>query len=79
MLRDPKVRFAGYRIPHPLEKDIEVLVQVKDGSTDSPLAALDRTVTHLEMELRRLQAKYRDSVRELQRRREQEFDEEGRY
>mmetsp|Transcript_175046 Transcript_175046/g.425936 ORF Transcript_175046/g.425936 Transcript_175046/m.425936 type:complete len:135 (-) Transcript_175046:493-897(-) len=75
MLRDPKVRFCGYRIPHPLEKDIEVLVQVKDGTSDSPLGALERTVTHLESELRWLQEKYRNSLRELQRRRELEFDE----
>jgi len=75
LLRDPAIRFAGYRIPHPLEKDIEVLIQVKDGASDTPLAALDRSVSSLDAELKWLKEKYEKSLLELQRRKDVEFDE----
>lgn len=65
LLRDPVVRFAGYRIPHPLEKDIEVLIQVKETTADKPLAALERSLKELHTEFGRMKDKFQESMTEL--------------
>jgi len=33
LLKDPKVRFAGYRRPHPLEDMVEIKVQTNGEKT----------------------------------------------
>ena len=44
LLRDPAVKFAGYKHPHPLENDIQIKVQAQPGATPNEvmLSALKR-------------------------------------
>ena len=60
MLRDPAVRFAGYKHPHPLENDILVKVQAAPGST--PGAVLSGALKRLETEVTELQSQYRTQL-----------------
>lgn len=69
LLRDRRVRFAGYKIPHPLEKDIEVLVQTKDPA-DLPIMALSRGVEALATEFGFLEERYESSLKLFQERRD---------
>lgn len=46
LLKHPKVRFAGYKHPHPLENDILIKVQTAPGY--QPTAALSESAKKLE-------------------------------
>ena len=46
LLRNPKIRFAGYRKPHPLENKIEIKVQTNGEIT--PVAALREALSNLD-------------------------------
>jgi len=56
LLRDPKVIFAGYRNPHPLEHTIEVKIQTTDEY--NPKDALLDAITALNKELSTLEENY---------------------
>lgn len=49
MQKHPKVLFAGYRVPHPLEHHF--VLKVQTDSTLSPLDALQQTVNGLLQDL----------------------------
>lgn len=60
LLRDPAVKFAGYKHPHPLENDILLKVQAAPGvSTTSVLSA---AAARLEAELGLLASSFREQV-----------------
>jgi DNA-directed RNA polymerase II subunit RPB11 len=40
LLLDPRVRFAGYKKPHPLEEEVEIKVQTS-GEVAAPQAVID--------------------------------------
>lgn len=46
LLRDPNVRFAGYRVPHPLIHDVEIKVQAMDART-TPAKLLESAIEDL--------------------------------
>lgn len=60
LLKDPKVRFAGYKHPHPLENDILVKIQTAPGY--QPTAALSDSAKRLEDTFTLLQNEYRGHV-----------------
>ena len=66
LLRDPAVRFAGYKHPHPLENDIVVKVQAAPGST--PNAVVEAALRRLETEFTVMQTAFRGQVEGLRRR-----------
>ena len=45
LLKDKRVIFAGYRVPHPLEHTVELRVQTTDEST--PIQVLQEAVQEL--------------------------------
>ena len=49
LLRNPKVRFAAYRKPHPLENKIEIKIQTNGAIT--PSAALKEALSNLSQDL----------------------------
>ncbi|MCQ2815845.1 MAG: DNA-directed RNA polymerase II subunit RPB11 [archaeon] len=46
LLRNPNVKFAGYRKPHPLENKIEIKIQT--NGQISPIAALNEALRNLD-------------------------------
>merc|ERR1712093_771346 len=60
LLQDGKVRFAGYKKPHPLEEKIEIKVQT-NGETAPPDAILD-SCNKLNMTLTNLAEQWREEV-----------------
>ena len=49
LLRDPKVRFAGYMMPHPLENCLRLKLQTT-SSTTAPMEALSAAIEDLQNE-----------------------------
>jgi DNA-directed RNA polymerase II subunit RPB11 len=49
LLKDPNVRFAGYRKPHPLENYVEIKVQTDGSKTPAEcvMDVCDRTINHI--------------------------------
>ena len=62
LLRDPRVKFSGYKHPHPLDNDIVIRVQTRGCR---PTEAFQDAAGHLEAEFRTLQTKFADEVRRL--------------
>jgi DNA-directed RNA polymerase II subunit RPB11 len=71
LLRDPNVRFAAYRHPHPLDNHIELKVQVASSTVTAPSAVIEAT-NNLLREIRSIR---KDAQDEMNRRalREDEF------
>ncbi|CAD5123617.1 DgyrCDS11944 [Dimorphilus gyrociliatus] len=62
LLKDPKVLFAGYKHPHPLEHKIVLRVQTTPDTT--PQIALTEAITDLISEVSLLEERFRDAIRE---------------
>lgn len=62
-MNDKNVLFAGYRVPHPLEHNIELKIQTKPNST--PRDALTSAVSTLQKDLSKLQQQFRDQVQKI--------------
>ncbi|TPX31024.1 DNA-directed RNA polymerase [Synchytrium microbalum] len=60
LLKNSKVLFAGYKIPHPLEYD--VVLRIQTVSNYSPHAALEQAIVSLREEIRLLQTEFQDQV-----------------
>jgi DNA-directed RNA polymerase II subunit RPB11 len=65
LLRDPRVKFAGYKHPHPLDNDILIRIQTVVGST--PVQVLSESAKRLEDEFRTLQTQFERHVADLAR------------
>ena len=60
LLRDPAVRFAGYRLPHPLQTVLEIKVQTSQGA--DPLNAMVGALESLQAEFETLENRFREQV-----------------
>ena len=49
LLRDPEVKFAGYRVPHPLKHQIDIKIQTTEES--APVTALSSALEELKEEI----------------------------
>ena len=63
LLRDPRVRFAGYKKPHPLEEKIEIKVYT-DG-TVKPEEAVRDSCTRLADDLEKLSTEFRTELQKF--------------
>ncbi|XP_026819899.1 DNA-directed RNA polymerase II subunit RPB11-like [Rhopalosiphum maidis] len=63
LLKDPKVLFAGYKQPHPLEHKFELRVQTK-SSEYTPQDALTNSVTDLLTELSLFEERFKDALKQ---------------
>ncbi|KAJ1458353.1 DNA-directed RNA polymerase [Pelagophyceae sp. CCMP2097] len=61
LLRDDRVRFAGYQLPHPLEYHMLVKVQTHSDA-DTPLGAMKLAVDELSGELDAIDRNFREEV-----------------
>lgn len=61
LLRDPNVRFAGYRHPHPLLHYIDLKVQTNTATTD-PIAVLSNAIEDLSGETDHLITQFREGI-----------------
>eukprot|EP00594_Rhizosolenia_setigera_P010370 CAMPEP_0178971798 /NCGR_PEP_ID=MMETSP0789-20121207/20544_1 /TAXON_ID=3005 /ORGANISM="Rhizosolenia setigera, Strain CCMP 1694" /LENGTH=131 /DNA_ID=CAMNT_0020658947 /DNA_START=37 /DNA_END=432 /DNA_ORIENTATION=- len=80
LLRDPKVKFAGYKAPHPLINSISVKVQTSSSNT-SPIEALSAAIEDLQNETDHLQTQVDKAIRiwKQDNRNEDEHDGMGGY
>lgn len=62
LLRDPKVLFAGYKNPHPLEN--KVVIRVQTTSDYTPQEAFTNAITDLLSELSLLEERFRQQLKE---------------
>ena len=65
LLRDDSVRFAGYRIPHPLVFECHIRVETKDSQT-SPVNVFESALHDLALEVDTLQRNFEMEVREME-------------
>ena len=61
LLRDTSVRFAGYRMPHPLIFDAEVRVETMDSKV-TPVNVFDAAIADLLLETERLATQWDEAV-----------------
>merc|ERR1712130_42659 len=64
LLRDPKVLFAGYKNPHPLEN--RVIIRVQTTPDHSPQDAFTNAITDLLSELSLLEERFKQQMKEYQ-------------
>ena len=65
LLRDNKVRFAGYKVPHPLVTEAHVRVETMDSKT-SPIAVFETALTDLRMEINTMEQQFKRQLSELE-------------
>mmetsp|Transcript_15261 Transcript_15261/g.23666 ORF Transcript_15261/g.23666 Transcript_15261/m.23666 type:complete len:125 (+) Transcript_15261:75-449(+) len=61
LLRNPEVRFSGYRIPHPLIHLVELKVQTSSGNV-SPVEVVSAAIEDLSNESDHLETAARDAL-----------------
>lgn len=64
LLKDPKVLFAGYKVPHPLEH--KFVLRVQTTGDYSPQEAFTNAITDLISEISLLEERFKVAVREKQ-------------
>jgi DNA-directed RNA polymerase II subunit RPB11 len=62
LLRDGRVLFAGYRMPHPLEN--RMLVKIKTRPNSNPTNVLLDSISNLQSEIRGLEDSFKRQVAE---------------
>ena len=65
LLRDSSVRFAGYRIPHPLRFECHIKVQTLDSRT-SPIKVFEAALEDLAMETEILEREFLIAIDEYE-------------
>jgi DNA-directed RNA polymerase II subunit RPB11 len=63
LLQDDKVRFAGYKAPHPLEHRIQVRIQTNGQIT--PHQALTDSLTNLTKTFKTLQSQFETQIKTM--------------
>eukprot|EP00919_Chromeraceae_sp_WS-2016_P023322 GHVR01055422.1.p1 GENE.GHVR01055422.1~~GHVR01055422.1.p1 ORF type:complete len:148 (-),score=31.22 GHVR01055422.1:133-546(-) len=67
LLKDDKVIFSAYKVPHPLEQKVMHRVQTHPGdSTYDPLAAARVAIIQLQKKTDRVQRSFAEAMRQLQ-------------
>ncbi|CAO1327863.1 unnamed protein product [Diamesa serratosioi] len=62
LLKDPKVLFAGYKLPHPLEH--KFVIRIQTTSNYSPEDAYMNAITDLMSELSLFDERFREAIKE---------------
>ena len=57
LLRDPGVRFAGYKIPHPLVFDVYIRVETMDSKL-APINVFESALQDLQLEIETLEREF---------------------
>lgn len=62
LLKDPRVIFAGYKLPHPLEH--KFVIRIQTTSNYSPEDAYMNAITDLMSELSLFEERFKDAIKE---------------
>jgi DNA-directed RNA polymerase II subunit RPB11 len=62
LLKDPRVLFAGYKVPHPLEH--KFVIRIQTTSNYSPEDAFMSAITDLMAELALFEERFKDAIKE---------------
>lgn len=65
LLRDVRVLYAGYKVPHPLENHILVKIQVREGYT--PQEVLEQAITDCITTIAAFGEKFQEEVERIKR------------
>jgi DNA-directed RNA polymerase II subunit RPB11 len=65
LLRDNKVRFAGYKVPHPLITECHLRIETMDSNT-TPIATFETALTDLQMEINTIETQFKKDVAEFE-------------
>ncbi len=68
LLRDKRVLFAGYRMPHPLEH--KLLVKIKTRPVSNPVEVMNDAIDGLTSEVKTLQQAFQAALQDQQQRRD---------
>lgn len=60
LLHNPQVRFAGYKVPHPLEPRVELNIQTTDETT--PVKALELAIEELQSTANNILTQFKKEV-----------------
>lgn len=66
LLRDPSVRFAAYRMPHPLIFDTHIRIETMDSKL-TPINAFESALADLQLETEIISQKFEKAVSEYER------------
>jgi len=72
LLRDRRVLFGGYRMPHPLENKMNVKIKTRPQTT--PIEVLQDSIENLQVELRSMQEQVMKQVEEKKSHRASQLD-----
>jgi DNA-directed RNA polymerase II subunit RPB11 len=62
LLKDPRVLFAGYKVPHPLEH--KFVIRIQTTSNYSPEDAFMNAITDLIAEMSLFEERFKDAIKE---------------
>lgn len=62
LLKDPKVLFAGYKLPHPLEH--KFVIRIQTTSNYSPEDAYMNAITDLMSELSLFEERFKEAIKD---------------
>lgn len=62
LLKDPRVLFAGYKLPHPLEH--KFVIRIQTTSNYSPEDAYMNAITDLMSELSLFEERFKDAIKD---------------
>ncbi|RYH12541.1 hypothetical protein EON65_38015 [archaeon] len=65
LLRDPSVRYSGYRMPHPLIFDTHIRIETQDAKF-TPVQAFESALEDLKLETDILTDKFKDAMEEFE-------------
>lgn len=68
LLHNPMVRFAGYKVPHPLEPRVELNIQTTEETT--PVKALEEAIQQLQYTANNILTQFNQEVANYQEARE---------
>ena len=66
LLRDPSVRYAGYRMPHPLIFDTHLKIETMDRNV-TPKQALKQSLKDLQKETELLENEFKEAIDDFER------------
>uniref|UniRef100_A0A0A9W120 DNA-directed RNA polymerase II subunit RPB11 n=1 Tax=Lygus hesperus TaxID=30085 RepID=A0A0A9W120_LYGHE len=66
LLKDPKVLFAGYKVPHPL--DPKFVIRIQTTNEDTPQNVLKSAITDLISELSLFEERFKEAIKDKKER-----------
>jgi len=63
LLKDRDVKFAGYKVPHPLEDQVELRLLTSDKKEQNPLVTLNNCITTILDDIEELEKQFDNQLK----------------